>query len=419
MFANGNPLGFLAASRAQSVIQVIGKTEQLVTTLGTTQADLKPAQDALAAAKALYAAHEYSGAAAQAKRAGALAVSLNERFNAYLEAWTSIQDCMNDLQEIGFPIRDLEAALGAAEEEMVRPVDEEGAVVPNYRGATAMLERAMEEARTLVVRARDASREVFLASLAVEALSESQVNQTANWIAVRLEEMIEQATRELALGNLHVARKLATEARARAEAARARAVQVQELLEEAQVVTEHLREEGLAADALTERVGSLRDAMAQGFPDPTTAMVVVRRLSNEAVHVADQYTRARKVLEHAKRVHARLKLGGFVSYEVDAALLDARRALEAGEWTRVREDVGRASHVFVQRRDERDVLAKGIGEIQERVSLLNGFRLPLLPDVQEILDRAREEFESGRYSGANEDLLFATALMTQATRTGS
>ncbi|HYM40689.1 MAG TPA: hypothetical protein VEY12_11220 [Thermoplasmata archaeon] len=419
MFANTNPLGFLTTSRAQNVDQIIGKTEELVTELDLTLADLTPAQEALRAAKALYAARDYSEAAAEARRAGSLAVALNDRFNGYLAAWTVLQDCMEELGELGLPTGDFEAAVDAAEKEMARQVEEDGALVPNYLGAKEILERAAEDVRTLLVRARQASREIFLATLAVEALSDPTSDRTSSWLAVRLEELLEQATGELAQGHVPEARKLAIEARHRAEAAHAGDLRAKELMEEAANVLEHIHAEGPLADRLGECIASTREALAKGFLDATTEKVVVARLSSELLTFAEHYPRTRRVLEHAETVHASLRSEGFRSEPAEERFRDARRALREGRWEDVRANVSQASLEFLRWRKQRAALAKAITDIHQRVTLLEDFRLPLLPDVREILGRADEEFRTGRFSGATEDILFATALMTQATRTGS
>lgn len=419
MFVNANPLGFLTTSRAERVDQFIEQTETFVTELDLRLADIVPAREALNAAKALYAVHDFSEALAQAKRAGTLAVALNDRFNSYMAAWAGLQDCLSELQEIGYPTEGFEAAFGAAEEAMALQVEEDGALVPNYLGATALLERVTEQARALLAQAREASREVFLATLAVEALSEPQPEHAPTWLALRLDELIEQATRELALGHATSAHTLAGEARRRAEAARAGDVRAKELLEEAAVVLERLRAEGPFADGLADRIASARESIAKGFLDPTSEKTVVARLSTDVLSFAERYSRDRRVLERAGRVYARLRDVGCTSFQADESLSAARRCLGEGDWAGVRENLGRASQAFIRWRDERVNLARAITDFDQRVRLLKSCRLRLLPDVEEMLGRAKEELRSGRFSGANEDLLFATALMTQATRSGS
>jgi len=270
-----------------------------------------------------------------------------------------------------------------------------------------------------VAQARDASREIFLATLAVEALSDSASAEVPSWLAVRLDEMIEQSTRELALGHVSAASTMAAEVRARAEDAQATCTQVEDLLDSATAALECLGTVGRTGQKLQAKIRGARAAFDRGFLDRTSALVVARHLSNEASSFASHHPRARSLLERAEHVYARLQREGFVSYDVEVALSEARHALEAGEWASVRERVRRASQSFVRRRAEREVLAQAIAEIDERVTLLKDFRLPLLPDVQEILGRAKDEAQSGRLSGANEDLFLANALMTEATRNAS
>lgn len=419
MFANLQPLGFLAAAKSQDTELLIEQTEQLVAALGPDRSDFKSAKEALRVAKSLYAAHDYAKAFAQAKRAVALAASLNDRFNAYLAAWKTLQECMGELQGLGFPTQTMEAALGAADKEVVRMVDEEGTVVPNYLGATVMLKRATEDAHTLVVRAREVSHEIFLATLAVEALSESRSTRTPGWLAVRLDRMVEQATGELALGNVSAASQIAWKARARAEDALAGAARTWELLDMSAAILDGLGAEGQVAVDLAEQIGSARAALEQGFLDLTTASTVAHRLSDEVASFARHYPRARRALERAECVYSRLHREGFSSRDIDGALSEARRSLDAGDWCGVTENIGRASRRLVQLRREQYALGRTIVELEERVALLEGFHLPLMPDVQELMSRAKEEVCCGRLSAANEDLLMAKALLMRVTRAGS
>ncbi len=419
MFANVRPLGFLGAAKAQDAEHLIGRAEKLVSILGSPRTELKPVEKALGVAKALYAAQEYSKAVAQARRVAALAMTLTERFNAYVAAWKSLQTCREELQRIGFPTDHLEAALSAADKEVVRMIPEDGTLVPDYAGAAAILDRVMAEARNAVAQARGASRGIFLATLAVEALTEPSSTEAPSWLAIRLEEMVEQATRLLALGDATAAGQIASEASARAEDALAGADRAWEVLDTAAAVLDGLAADGSAANALAERIGAARRSLAAGFPDRTSAMAVARQLSDEVASFARQYPRARNLLERVERVHARFRQDGFSSDDVDAALGEARRALREGDWTAFREKLRRVSHAYLRLRSDQQALSRSISEIDDRVDLLSGFRLPLLPDVEEILVRAKEEVRSGRISGANEDVTLARSLMLQATRTGS
>jgi hypothetical protein len=405
--------------RAQNVDRVIRMTEQLVSALDRSQADLAPARDALKVAKSLYTDHDYSEAVAQAKRAETLATSLNERFDAYVSAWKALQASRDELERLGFPTEDLERVVGAAEEVMMHRVDEDNTTVPDYVGATRLLEGAMQQVRETVDHARLASREILLASVAVEALSEFQADRTPSWLALRLEELVEQSTRELALGNVVAAQRLASEAKRRADEARAGDVRAKERLEQAAYTLEELSAAGPAVERLEEQLESTRTAFAKTILDATTTEVVVDRVSTEVAFFADHYSQACGLLDHAERVYAELQREGFFSYEVDAALVEARRVLGIGDWAGVTRNVRRATECFVRRRKEREALAESLADIHERVKLLEDVRLPLLPDIQDLLARASEEFQGGRFSGASEDLFLANVLMRHATRSGS
>ena len=410
------PPGPRTGWRAQNADRVIRMTEQLVSAQGMTQADLTPAREALQTAKARYRVHDYSEAVAQAKRAEVLAASLNERFDAFMAAWTALGQCMEELREIGLPTEDLEAALDAADKEVVRAVSEDGIVVPNYRGATAIVEEAARRARVLAQEARAASHEVFLAMLAVESLGSPTDASSA--LVLHLDRRIEQASRELALGNVSLARRIATEARSRADGARVSSAQAEESLQQSEAILAGLRECGLASDPIGPRVRSVREALVAGRLDPEVAQVVARHLFEEVRERVARYTRACRVVERADHVYARLQQEGFCSYEVDGDLGEARVALQEGDWAGVREGVGRALRSFLDRRKDRDALAKSIAEIHEGIALMGDAPIPVLPDIQEMLGRAMRELRSGQFSGASEDVLFARALVAQALRAG-
>lgn len=407
------------AWRAQNADRVLRMTEQLVSALGTGQADLAPAHAVLSAAKAHYLDRDYSEAVSQAKRAEALAATLNERFDAYMAAWKALQGCREELEGLGMSADAIADVLGAAERTLSRRVDEDGSPVPDYVGATELLERAAAEARESASRARFTSRQILLASIAVEAISAVPSQATPSWLGLRLEELIEQATHELALGHLAEAERLASEAKERAEEARTGRAREQECLEEAAASLKPLRAESPAAERFAERLESTQDALAKGLPDPASADLVVARLSSQVASFVDRYGHAQRLLEHAEKVYARLKDGGFASYEVDGALSEARHALGRGDWATVKESVCRATESFARRRRDRDALARSITDFRGQITRFRDVQLPMLPDLRELLARAEEEFQSGRFSGAKEDLLVANVLLRRSLGSGS
>jgi hypothetical protein len=390
-----------------------------VSALTPLQADIKPAAEALNAAKSLYAAQEYSKAVAQAIRAGALAVSLNDRFNAYMAAWKDLQECREELRALDFPTDALENALKIADKEVARRVQEDGAAVPNYLGATAMLERAAAAARELVGHAQATSREIFLATLAVEALSESQTAPVASPLTLRLEEMVEQATRELALGHLPAASKIASEVKARADGILAGAAHLYETLDLASAILDGLGADGPIVDELAEKIVAVREALDQKLLDRTTGLAVAQRVSGDIAAFAKHYPPARRLLEHADRLYAGLQVEGYRSVEVESTLAEARRALGAGDWTSLEESVQSASQAFVRLREERTVMQEAIHEVDDRVNVLKACRLRMLPEVEELLSHAKEEADHFRLSAAKAILLHANAILMQATLAGS
>src|SRR5216117_1671649 len=92
MFDDKGPgIGFLKTTRARHAEEAIGLTEGLVTVLRLTQADIKPAEDALTVAKGFFDAHQYAKAVQAAKRAESIAIALDERFTGYQKALQDLQ----------------------------------------------------------------------------------------------------------------------------------------------------------------------------------------------------------------------------------------------------------------------------------------------------------------------------------------
>src|SRR2546421_10090225 len=77
---SGSSVGFLRSSKVRNAENAIGQLEGLVTVLWLTQADIKPAEEALQVAKQLFAGGQYAKAFHAAKRAESLAIMLDERF---------------------------------------------------------------------------------------------------------------------------------------------------------------------------------------------------------------------------------------------------------------------------------------------------------------------------------------------------
>src|SRR3990170_3192469 len=96
-------IGFLKASKARHAEEAIGHSEGLVTVLKLTQVDLKPAEDALAIAKDLFAAHDYAKALRAAQKAESLAITLDERYSGYQKAEKILQSRIGEMRRMKLP----------------------------------------------------------------------------------------------------------------------------------------------------------------------------------------------------------------------------------------------------------------------------------------------------------------------------
>lgn len=411
-------VGFLRAGKARHAEDAIGRSEDLVAVLRLTQADLEPAEESLRVARDLFRAHEFSKALAAARKAESLALTLDERFAAYHKAAADLEIRVGELRRIGLDTHEFEAAQGRAREKVGTGVLENGSVVPNYLEARVILERAAREGRDLLVRANTASNRIFLAEIAITALGDLEGIEDPRAFAEgavnELEHALEEATRELALGHVDGATRLAAGIETRADRLRAVYRETGLTLDRVDTRLGELRSEGIVTDRLDRQVAYARDMRAKGVLEPCLEMA--ERLTEDASRLSESHARAITGLEDAEVLYSRLSREGFHSYEADAALKDARRALKEGNYPRTLEHLERAHGAFVRRRNAREALAKSLAETQHRVEMLKSVDFPMLPDVREVLTRAEREFREGNYSGSSEDLQIATVLLGHASK---
>ena len=406
------------AGRAKSAEEAIGRTEGLVAVLRLTQADLEPAEESLRIARELFRAHEFSRALTVARQAENLALTLDERFTAYRKANGDLEIRIGELRRIGLDSLEYEATLARAQEKGGTGTLEDGSVVPNYLEARVLLERAAHEGRDLLMRANAASNRIFLAEIAITALGDLEGIEDPKAFAEgavnELEQALEEATRELALGHVDSATRIASGIESRADRLRGVYRETGIVLDRVDTRLAELRAEGIVTDRIERQVAYARDMRAKGLLEPCLEMA--ERLTEDASRLSESHAKAMTALQDAEILYNRLTREGFHSYEADAALKDARRALREGNYGRALEHVERAHGAFVRRRNAREALAKALAETQRRVELIQAVDFPMLPDVQEVLTRAEREFREGNYSGSSEDLQIATVLLGHAAR---
>lgn len=418
MTTQSEGLGFFRANKARHAEEAIGRSESLVAVLRLTQADLQPAEDSLRIAKDLFRAHEFSKALAAARQAESLAITLDERFASYQRARKTLEIRTAELRRLGLRTEALDDALHRAQEKAATGSWENGAFLPNYLEARILLERAANEGRSLLVRANAASNRIFLAELAINALADEDAVEDPKAFAegalVTLERSLEDATRQLAVGDIDGATRTASEIESRAERLRTAFRETGKILDGTESRLGELRAAGIVTERIERQIAYARDMRAKGLLEP--ALEMAGRLAEDASRLQESHARAVTGLQDAEVLYSRLGREGFQSYEAEAAIKDARRALKEGNYTRTLEHVERAHAAFARRRNAREALAKALAETQRRVELMRAADFPMLPDVQEVLGRAEREFRQGNYSGSSEDLRIATVLLSQAPK---
>lgn len=410
--------GFLRSTRERNAQEAIGHSEGLVTVLRLTVGDLKPAEEALKIARQFFETHHYSKAFQAAKKAESLALSLDERFSGYQRAAAALRARMASMRHLGLPTEELEDAIAVAEEKILSGILENGVLVPNYLEGRARLERAEQEGRVLQDKAERASNVIFMAELAIESLGNvkgpADPAAFAQGATSDLERALHNATRELALGNADAATKICEYIETTAMRRKALYLEATKTLTETDSYLSELRGEGVLTQTPEGQVKMAGETLAKGLIGPGVAMA--NRLTGEAKSLGDHYRKATTGLSDAEILYSRLHAEGFHSYEADAALRDARRAVQEGSYHRAIEHLERALQAFARRTNARVALAKAIEETRTRVRFLQGSGVAFMPDIQEVLGRAEREFHQGNFSGSSEDLRIATVLLDQVTR---
>ncbi len=414
----GSGLGILRSFRARHAEEAIVHSEGLVTVLRLSQADMKAAEDALVVAKQLFGVHQFSKALNAARKAESIAITLEERFSGYQKAVKVLQIRIDDLRRLGLRTEDLEAVLGRAEEKVIAGTWETGAFVPNYLEAKALLDQAAKQGRTFLMNANAASNRIFLAELSIEALADTQGPRNPKVFAEGatrgLERSLEDATRELALGHVDAAMRIAMDIEARAEKLRADYADANQVLGRTEAQLTELRGEGIVTERIERQVAFARDMLARGMIEPALSMA--KRLHDDSVTLGDAHHRTATGLADVEVLYSRMVREGFQSYEAEAAIKEARLAVKEGNYTRALEHLDRTHVAFARRRNAREALAKALEGTRRRVEILSNVEFPFLSDVQEVLGRAEREFRQGNYSGSSEDLQIATVLMTQRSK---
>lgn len=410
-------VGFLKATKARHAEEAIGHSEGIVTVLRLTQADLKPAEDALKIARHFFDAHQYAKAFQAAKKAESLAIALDGRFSGYKKAARALQSRIASMQRLGLPTESLQIIESKSEEKVLAGIWENGAFVPNYLEARVLVERAEQEGRGLQEKAERASNAIFMAEIATEALLETKGPADpiafAKGAGSDLELALHDATKDLAIGNPEGATKIANQIEAKASRLRSLYAESVKNLDAMDGQLAELRGEGILTDRLENQTKIAKDMLGKGLIEPATAMGT--RLVADANALGTVYRKVTTGLADAEILYSRLERDGFHSYEADASIRDARKAIREGNYSRAIEHLGRAHRAFLHRTNARKALAKSIEETRTRVKLLQGSGLSFLPDIQEVLGRAEREFQGGNYSGSSEDLRLATVLLDKVT----
>src|SRR3989454_2608259 len=276
--ARATSVGFLKASKVRNAEEAIGQSEGLLTVLRLTQADIKPAEDALQVAKRFFDTNQFSKAFYAAKKAESLAFTLDERFGGYQKAANALQSRIDSMRRVGLRTEELETLLGRAEKKVLSGIWDSGAFVPNYLEARVLVERAEQEGRAFQERAEKASNSIFLAELAIESLGEmkgpADPEMFAEGATSELEQSLHEATRQLALGDAEGATKVATDIEGNATRLKELYLDSAKSLDATEAQITYLRGEGVLTNGVEADLKSAREMLDKGLIEATSAVAI-------------------------------------------------------------------------------------------------------------------------------------------------
>src|SRR5712692_4126886 len=267
--ARATSVGFLKSSKVRNAEEAIGQSEGLLMVLRLTQADIKPAEDALQIAKRFFDSNQFAKAFHAAKKAESLAITLDERFGGYQKAAKALQSRIDSMRRLGLRTEELETFLARAEKKVLSGIWDSGAFVPNYLEARVLVERAEQEGRAFQEKAERASNAIFLAELAIESLGEmsgpADPEAFAQGAASELEESLHEATRQLAVGDAEGATNVAKEIETKATRLKELYIDSMKSFDATEAQMTYLRGEGVLTNGVEADLKNAREMLAKGL----------------------------------------------------------------------------------------------------------------------------------------------------------
>lgn len=378
--------------------------------LKLSRADVSAAETLLAHARQLAQSGDHTASAQVARRAAALASTLEDRYLAMRRARQSAAAALLRMREFGLPAPQLEAAIAEARNRAAGTAVENGVAVPNYLEARQVLERATATARGTIDHLEAAGAAIFAAQVAIDALREAEGDIDDRLFYEMLvrpaEAAFERATETLAMFRASDAIATAKAAEAMAQRSQADCAEARSARAAAERLLAEMRSEGaiaLAADQLFEEgVGLLAKCKIHEAKE-----TLIRSL-REAARVADEFRRARSAISETR---AKI-LPGEIGEEAVHALRDADRALREGGYQRALELVNESTAAMARRASIREGLRGELREMRAKVEQLKAAKAGYARDIEEVLVRAEQEFTLGHFGTCSEDLRVANLLIS-------
>jgi tetratricopeptide (TPR) repeat protein len=270
-----------------------------------------------------------------------------------------------------------------------------------------MAKQAVRDAEAKIGQSEKSADFLFAAELAVDGASEAngapaEAVEEARALLTKARQAAREGRYELAATDAAVAEKIALGLVDQKRKAR-------ETLESVEKLVVGLRTAGVVVGSVQKSLDIGKALLDKGKVG--AAIDVFNEAAQEAVALGTRYREVLNALSVATAAIDSLKSEGLASTEADLSLERAQAALQQGNYKLAASACEDAHRAAAMQRRFRDGLRSLIDETRERIKTLREAGVAYVNDAEEMVSKAEREFANGEYEATNEDLRIAGLLM--------
>ena len=395
----------------------LASADEALAILESGSADLGPAERLRERAAELARRRDYKGAAETARRAEATAKLLDRLHTAASGGIARLRSERARMAKLGVTVDDLDALLASADAWMPRTIARDGdAAFPAYAKAGELALKGLRIAQARLPKYKAASASVFEAEQALRRMIEANrfVDRNAFkfFVLKPAEDVLEESRSKLRANAFEQAGELARWTLATARQIEETYGRVTGAVAKVEDGARALRSEGGVAVEVEALLGACRTALGKGKFDE--AAEVAERAGARLAEVRDVYRSLVLRLRTTEDAVTEVEGWGFDAREPRGILQDARRRMEAGDYTAAGTRLDEARGAAKGLRETHRTIADRILTMHRSVASLRSIDPPAAREAEDLLGRAEGLLGEGRYRACEEDLELASLLLVDA-----